>query len=410
MKSKIHEYKNDNYYRVSKNFTIYLALLLCLFASKMVAQEDRKEQINERKEQINERKEQIKERKEQIKEKRKEVVAKYVDNSFESKAKAIAYKIENITKEEKATLKSEVEAVNVQLENGSITKEQADVKKKDLAQARATIIENRIAVAQEELKDLVQQKVNGKIADSKTNDSSTVRIGKRLVLTYENDSVRRKKHYEYRERRTTSQFVFALGLNNVVTDGSLENSDFKFAGSRFYEWGVSYNTRIDKSHNLVHLKYGASLVYNDLRPTENRVFAVNGNQTTLQTSTIDLKNSRFRNVYLVAPLHLEFDFTKKKEKEGKTYFNTHNSFRLGVGGYAGIRIKSKQKIEYEIDDVDYDEKAKGDFNASNFIYGLSAYLGYGETSLYLKYDLNPIFQDNVVKQNNVSLGVRFDFN
>lgn len=351
-----------------KNFTIYLALSLCLFASKMVAQE-----------------------------------------TFESKAKAIADKIETITKEEKLNLKGEVEAVNVQLESGSITKEQADAKKKDLAQARATIIENRVAVAQEELKDLVQQKVNGKIADSKTTDSSTVRIGKRLVLTYENDSVRRKKQ-EYRERRTTSQFVFAIGLNNAVTDGSVENSDFKFAGSRFYEWGVSYNTRIDKSHNLLHLKYGASLVYNDLRPTENRVFAVNGNQTTLQTSTIDLKSARFRNVYLVAPLHLEFDFTKKKEKEGKTYFNTHNSFRLGVGGYAGIRIKSKQKIEYEIDDVDYDEKAKGDFNASNFIYGLSAYVGYKETSLYIKYDLNPIFQDNVVKQNNVSLGIRFDFN
>ncbi|GAA4065212.1 hypothetical protein GCM10022389_07460 [Flavobacterium cheonanense] len=410
MKSKIHEYKKDNYYRVSKNFTIYLALLLCLFASKMVAQEDRKEQINERKEQINERKEQIKERKEQIKEKRKEVVAKYVDNSFESKAKAIADKIENITKEEKATLKSEVEAVNVQLENGSITKEQADAKKKDLAQARATIIENRIAVAQEELKDLVQQKVNGKIADSKTTDSSTVRIGKRLVLTYENDSVKRKKHYEYRERRTTSQFVFALGLNNVVTDGSVENSDFKFAGSRFYEWGFSYNSRLFKNDNLLHLKYGASVMYNDLRPTENRVFAVNGNQTTLQTSTIDLKSSRFRNVYLVAPLHLEFDFTKKKEKDGKTYFRTHERLRFGIGGYAGVRIKSKQKTEYKIDDIDYDEKAKGDFNASNFIYGLSTYLGYGETSLYLKYDLNPIFQDNVVKQNNISLGVRFDFN
>lgn len=352
-----------------RNFTIYLALSLCLFASKMVAQE-----------------------------------------TFESKAKAIADKIENITKEEKATLKSEVEAVNVQLENGSITKEQADSKKKDLAQARATIIENRVAVAQEELKDLVQQKVNGKITDTKDADSSKVRIGKRLVLTYENDSVRRKKHYEYRERRTTSQFVFALGLNNVVTDGSVDNSDFKFAGSRFYEWGLSYNSRLFKNDNLLHLKYGVSVMYNDLRPTENRVFAVNGNQTTLQTSTIDLKSARFRNVYLVAPLHLEFDFTKKKEKDGKNYFNTHNSFRLGVGGYAGIRIKSKQKIEYEIDDVDYDEKAKGDFNASNFIYGLSAYVGYKETSLYIKYDLNPLFQDNVVKQNNVSLGVRFDFN
>lgn len=366
-----------------RNFTIYLALLLCLFASRMTSQ-----------------------------------------TTFESKAKAIADKIETITKEEKLNLKGEVEAVNVQLENGSITKEQADTKKKDLAQARATIIENRVAVAQEELKELVQQKVNGKIASSENplnQKDSLIYNGKKYSIsvkvkdsTYiDADGIKRvykKKYKEYSERRTTSQFVFALGLNNVVTDGSVENSDFKFAGSRFYEWGVSYNTRIDKSHNLLHLKYGASLVYNDLRPTENRVFAVNENQTTLQTSAIDLKSSRFRNVYLVAPLHLEFDFTKKKEKEGKTYFNTHNSFRLGVGGYAGIRIKSKQKIEYEIDDVDYDEKAKGDFNASNFIYGLSAYVGYKETSLYIKYDLNPIFQDNVVKQNNVSLGIRFDFN
>ena len=256
----------------------------------------------------------------------------------------------------------------------------------------------------------MQQKVNGKIAESKTNDSSTVRIGKRLVLTYENDSIRRKKHYEYRERRTTSQFVFALGLNNVVTDGSVENSDFKFAGSRFYEWGLSYNTRIFKNDNLLHLKYGASLMYNDLRPTDNRVFVVNGDQTDLEYSPINLKSSRFRNVYLVAPLHLEFDLTEKKVKDGKNIFRTHESFRFGIGGYAGVRIKSKQKTEYKIDDIDYDIKAKGDFNASNFIYGLSTYLGYGETSLYLKYDLNPLFQNNAIKQNNISLGVRFDFN
>jgi len=50
-----------------------------------------------------------------------------------------------------------------------ITKEQADDKKKKLAEARATIIENRITVAQEELKDLVQAKVDGKLAEySKT--------------------------------------------------------------------------------------------------------------------------------------------------------------------------------------------------------------------------------------------------
>ena len=56
------------------------------------------------------------------------------------------------------------------------------------------------------------------------------------------------------------------------------------------------------------------------------------------------------------------------------------------------------------------ERIRGDFNTSNFIYGLSTYIGYKETSLYLKYDLNPLFTDNAVKQNNVSLGLRFDFN
>ena len=151
-------------------------------------------------------------------------------------------------------------------------------------------------------------------------------------------------------------------------------------------------------------------MYNDLRPTQNRVFVIDGDQTNLETSPINLKSSRFRNVYLVAPLHLEFDFTEKKEKDGKNIFRTHQSFRFGIGGYGGVRIKSKQKTEYKIDDIDYDVKAKGDFNASNFIYGVSSYIGYGQTSLYLKYDLNPLFQDNAIKQNNVSLGLRFDFN
>ena len=59
--------------------------------------------------------------------------------------------------------------VNKQLENGSITREQADKKKNELAEARATIIENKVNVAKDELKDLVQEKVDGKIKESRDN-------------------------------------------------------------------------------------------------------------------------------------------------------------------------------------------------------------------------------------------------
>jgi hypothetical protein len=151
-------------------------------------------------------------------------------------------------------------------------------------------------------------------------------------------------------------------------------------------------------------------MYNNLRPTDNRNFVVNGNQTNLVVNPVDLKDSRFRNVHLVAPVHLEFDFSGKKMKEDKPFFKTHQSFRLGVGGYAGINLKSKQIIKYDDNDLKATEKTRGDFNTTNFIYGLSSYIGYKETSLYLKYDLNPLFKDNAVKQNNVSLGLRFDLN
>lgn len=345
-----------------RSITIYLTLAVCLLATKLTAQE-----------------------------------------TFEAKARAIAEKIEKITQEEKEALKIEVEEVNKQLENGSLTKAQADEKKQKLAEARATIIENKVAVAQAELKDLVQQKVDGKIKEVSKDRSYTIDLGWKS----KNDSLKKING----EPRTTSQFVFAAGLNNLVTDGDVENSDFRFLGSHFYEWGVSYNYRLAKDSNLLHLKYGWSVMYNNLRPTDNRSFVVTGDQTNLETSPYDLDESRLRNVYLAIPMHLEFDFSGKKVKDDKTIFRSHQSFRFGFGGYGGIRLKTKEILKYEDENGDdIKQKTKKDFNASNFIYGVSAYIGYKETSLYVKYDLNPLFQNNSIKQNNVSLGVRFDLN
>jgi hypothetical protein len=195
-----------------------------------------------------------------------------------------------------------------------------------------------------------------------------------------------------------------------VTEGSVANSDFRYWGSHFYEWGITANTRFFKNDNLLHLKYGLSLMYNNLRATDNRYFVVNGDQTDLVESPIHLEDSRFRNVFLSVPVHLEFDFTKAKVKDGKKIFRTHESVRLGIGGYAGMRVKSKQILKYEDGGRDVTQKTKGNFNVNDFIYGVSTYIGYKETSIYLKYDLNPMFKDNAIKQNNISLGFRFDFN
>lgn len=348
-----------------RNTIIYSTLFLCLFTTKLMAQE-----------------------------------------TFEQKAKSIADKIENITKEEKNTLKKEIEEVKIQFENRILTKEQADLKKQELANARAIIIENRIAVVQAELNKLVQEKVDGKIKEQETNIVfSDHNFGEKLSIRLE-DTFQKKESKVKNEKRTTSQFVFAAGLNNVATDESIDNSDFKFMGSHFYEWGFTYKTRIAENNNLLHLKYGFSVMYNNLRPKENNYFEVNGTRTDLVSYPSPLKDSRFKNVYLAAPLHLEFDFSGSENQK----FRTQKSIRIGLGGYAGVLLKSKQILKYEMGDIKGTEKMKGDFNVNNFLYGLSTYIGYKDTSLYLKYDLNPLFDKNPIEQNNVSLGIRFDLN
>lgn len=327
------------------------------------------------------------------------------NSTFVLQVNSISNNIENIIKEEKDALKNEIEAVNIQFDLKKITKEEADKEKLRLAEIRAKNIEDRVALEQKKLDDLVQQKVDGKITDSDTIKKPT-----KIILKWkkdDNEYVKKSKP----EKRTTSQFVLAWGFNNLVTNKAVANSDFYYWQSHFFEWGFTNNTRIFKEENLLHLKYGFSVMYNNICPTDNRYFVpVDNNQTNLEVFPYELECSRFKNVYLVAPLHLEFDFSGNKSKNGNSSFSTHKGFRLGIGGYGGFRIKSKQKLFYDQGDDKVRIKTKGNFNANDFNYGVSSYIGYKATSLYVKYDLNPLFENNVVDQNNISLGLRFDFN
>jgi len=152
-----------------------------------------------------------------------------------------------------------------------------------------------------------------------------------------------------------------------------------------------------------------SFQFNGLKPKNNQYFAVNNGETELQEFEFDLRKSKFRMDNLVFPLHFEFGPSRFVESDKKVRYYIDNKFRLGIGGYAGFNIGSRQKLKYKnADNRNVKDKLKGGYNTSNFVYGLSAYAGFDGVQLYAKYDLNPIFKDAVVEQRNVSLGVRFD--
>lgn len=335
--------------------------------------------------------------------------------SFESKVKAIAFKIENVTKEEKEKLKVEVDEVNILLEKGLLNPEQATAKKQALAQVKANVIESKVNALYDELQSIVKDKTD-KSVDLINNEHDEKSY--KFKLYYGKDeikeNVRRKDSIRLNKsvKRNTTEFVLAAGFSNLVTNNQIGHSDYSYLRSGFFEWGLMVNHRLLKDTNLLHLKYGITGVYNELHPTENRYFVNEGKQTNLKSYPVNLKDNKsyFRNVYVTIPVFLEFDLSKKQGKNGLPFFKSNQGLRFGIGSFVGVQTNSKQFLAYEENGLDIKEKQKGDFNTNNFIYGLSTYVGYKSTSLYLKYDLNPLFKDNLVKQNTVSLGLRFDFN
>ena len=348
---------------------------------------------------------------------------------FETEVQKIAKRIELITKTHKDSLKTKVVAIDKQLEDGKITKEEAVAQKKSAATYHATQIENKISEQERLLQLLVQDKTNGNIAsvddDSFSDDEvNTFTIGNKTfrfkVKTdfdddendeHQSNEKKVKKHRQ--SRKTTSQFVIALGTNNVLENdklSSLNDSEYQFWRSRFCELGWSWKTRLTKDASQFYFKYGFSFLWNNLRLEGNRVHVKNGEVTQIEEFSDPLSESRLRHVQLTFPVFLEWDLSKNKVYDnGFVRDRTHRGLRIGVGAFGGFKLGTRQYLEFRDNNgVDFEQIQFNNFNMNTINYGISSYVSYKSIGLYAKYDLNPLFKDTETR--NFSLGVRFDFN
>ncbi|SFZ89233.1 hypothetical protein SAMN05428642_10166 [Flaviramulus basaltis] len=325
------------------------------------------------------------------------------------------YKIEELQKvkdeikiQEREFLKVEVEAINLRLEKGEITNVEAEKLKKEVAKKRALNIENRIAIVNNKI-DLLKRNEDGYHTD---DDGELSKIGFNFggeESSFAGIKIKNKNKPRKYDLRTSSDFVLAFGLNNAIIEGeNLDDSPYKFGGSRFFEIGWAWKTRVFKESNFLRLKYGYSFQINGLKPNDNKYFVQQGNETVLQEFPEELKKSKLSITNLVFPVHFEFGPSKRIDKDTYFRYSTDNKFKIGIGGYAGFNIGTRQKLKYELDGERIKDKQKRGFNATNLVYGLSGYIAIDEVALYVKYDLSPIFKDQTIKQNNISIGVRFD--
>ena len=348
--------------------------------------------------------------------------------TFEKEVSKISKRIEIITKQQKDSLKSKVIIIDKQLAKGEISQTTAETLKKEVAAYHARRIEKLVGEQERLLQLLVQDKTNGKIAsaevESITNEDedNTFSIGNKVfrLNISEGDIEERNKRRKVRwskknkrQRSTTTQFVFAMGVNNVLKNdelSSLDNSEYQLWRSRFYELGWTWKTRFSREPSNFYFKYGVSFLWNNLRLEGNRIHVNNGTNTEIQTFANPLRESRLRHVQMNLPMHLEWDFSRNKVyDDGRVRDRTNRSVRFGIGGFVGFKLGTRQYLEYsDSNNVDVEETQFDNFNMNTLNYGISSYIGYKSTSFYVKYDLNPLFKDTETR--NISMGIRLDLN
>ncbi len=318
------------------------------------------------------------------------------EQTSKQKIEQLQQQKEQIIAEEKEALKKEVEAINRRAEAKEIDWEEAEKLKSEAAKKHAMNIQNRVAIIDNQIALLSREEGEEEWSWDEEEE-----------VQDDNDNWFNKSHYS----RTSTHLVVAVGFNNALSeDQSINDSDFKVGGSRFFELGIAWRTRVFEHSNFLRFRYGFSFQFNGLKPTDNRFFVEDGDLTTLEEFPVELDKSKFRMDNLVFPVHFEFGPSKKVETPRSVWFSTHDKLKIGLGGYAGVNIGERQKLKYEEDGEDVKQKLKGDYNTNEFIYGLSGYIGWGGTSLYAKYDLNPIFKDPNPALHNISVGLRFDAN
>ncbi|WP_298532962.1 hypothetical protein [uncultured Algibacter sp.] len=313
--------------------------------------------------------------------------------------------------DEKAFLKSEVEAINEKLEKGEISQDQAQFQKEEAAKKRALNIENRIAIIDNKIELLERNEdgynENGEKKKKQIEITISDEDGDDGFLGIITKGEDKPKKYD---RRTSNFPVFAIGFNNAIIEGEkLDDSPYKLGGSGFVEIGYAWKTRILNNSNFLRLKYGFSFQWNKLNIKNNQYLVNNNGVISLEPFPNAASVIKFRMTNLVFPVHLEFGPSKRIDKHSYYRYSTKRQINFGIGFYGGFNIQSMQKLKYRDSNGNRaKDKLKGGYNTSNLIYGPSAYIAIGGAALYFKYDLNPIFKNQPVNQNNISLGLRFD--
>lgn len=352
---------------------------------------------------------------------------------FKEKIAQTKRSIDSIVTAEKAQLKERLRTIEYRLDRKEITEIESRDLKREASKEAAEAIRIKTREQSEKLSALLRQRIaenhqRDSIAYKKEiqkaidsvdienrppkNERTEVYVDRNYVHIGHNGiyigqvPYREEDYYESDCKRTQGGGYFALAFHNLNSSEHFSNNHFRLWGSKSVEIGYIRNTRLLKNNNLLHLNYGLSWMMDKLKMKEDEHFVKNGNITEIVPYPKETIKSKFKTMYLILPISLEFDFTEPVQYKGKTYYPAQMGFHAGVGTYVGALLTTKQKVKYTENGSTHKDMNRKYYNVNEWTYGVSANIGYGWFSFYARYSLVPLFTNNPINEYPFSVGIR----
>lgn len=213
---------------------------------------------------------------------------------------------------------------------------------------------------------------------------------------------------DHRNNYNHTEFSMDFGFNTFLEGGKIParyDSPYGLRplGSRYVAFSVLRNQQIGGEKSPFYLRWGLELAWNNfmfegdnyaVQKPEGVTFPV---YTNASGNPVKLDKSKLTVCYLSIPVVPTLQFYNKHGRR---------TFRIGAGGYAGIRLASYTKVKYQEGDNSVTRHEHGHFFLNDFRYGLMAQVGVRGLSVFAKYDLNPLFSTNKGPElNTLSVGL-----
>ena len=353
------------------------------------------------------------------------------EENYQKKIEVLKEQKNKITQQEKEALKLEVEEINKRVERGSITSAEAEILKTEAAKKRALNIDNRLAIIDNKI-DLLERNGENVLELDTLNYATAIEIG---LGTEEPDGgrtfgfriLKNPNRVKY-DRRTYSDFILGIGFhNNVIQGESFFDTPHSVLGSRYFELGYMWETRILKNANWLRVNYGViyenkglksgqQIFVNDTESMSSGDVILDNVNNVFLDENVALKKSKFRQDAFIFPIHLEFGPSSRKQNGKYVRYSTRKKFKFGVGAYLGFSVKNIQKLKFErgregsMFPINRRPLAFGinDTTNANGFWGWSMYAGKGNTTVVFKLEgADNRLSGSQGSRQNVSLGVRF---